>query len=84
LSAKYLHENKIKFVIETVEIKELVEDVISYAQKIDAGLITIMSEMLKSTRNLWLGSYAHQMVNHSPIPVLTVHVKDILRVATGG
>jgi nucleotide-binding universal stress UspA family protein len=83
-AAKYLHENKIKFVIETVDVKELVDDVISYAQKVDAGLISIMSEMLKSTRNLWLGTYAHQMVNHSPIPVLTIHVKDLLRVATGG
>jgi len=83
-AAKYLHENKLKFVIETVEVKDLVEDVIDYAKLADANLISIMSEMVKSTKNLWLGSYAHQMVNHCPIPVLTIHIKDLMRVATGG
>lgn len=83
-AAKYLHENKIKFIIETVEVKELVEDIITYAKLVDANLISIMSEMVKSTKNLWLGSYAHQMVNHSLIPVLTIHIKDLMRTATGG
>ncbi|MEI6577611.1 MAG: universal stress protein [Bacteroidota bacterium] len=83
-AAKYLHENKIKFVIETVEVKDLVDEVLAYAKQIDAGLIATMSEMLKTTKNLWLGSYAHQMVNHSPIPVLTIHIKDLMRVSTGG
>lgn len=83
-AAKYLHENKIKFIIETVEVKELVEDIITYAKLVDANLISIMSEMVKSTKNLWLGSYAHQMVNHCPVPVLTIHIKDLMRTATGG
>jgi nucleotide-binding universal stress UspA family protein len=81
---KYLHENKVKFVIETLEVKELVEDIIEYAERVDANLISIMSEMVKSAKNLWLGSYAHQMVNHSRIPVLTIQIKEIMRVATGG
>lgn len=36
-----------------------------------------MSEQEKSISNLVLGSYAHQMINHSPIPVLTFHAYQI-------
>ena len=38
---------------------------------------SIMSEQEKSISNLVLGSYAHQMINHSPIPVLTFHAYQI-------
>jgi len=36
-----------------------------------------MTEQEKSTANLWLGPYAAQMVNHSPIPVLSIHSKQM-------
>lgn len=50
---------------------------IEYAQQIDANLIAIMTDQVTSTKNLWLGTYAQQMVNQSPFPVLTVRAKQI-------
>ncbi|PKP21670.1 MAG: hypothetical protein CVU05_06245 [Bacteroidetes bacterium HGW-Bacteroidetes-21] len=43
---------------------------LDYARSIDADLISIMTEQEKSASNLLLGSYAHQMINKSWIPVL--------------
>ena len=36
-----------------------------------------MTDQEKSPKNLWLGAYAQQMVNHSPIPVLSIQSKAI-------
>jgi len=77
-SIKYLHENDIQYKVEYLEVKNMVDDLLTYAKTVDANLISIMTEMEKSTWNLWLGSYAQQMVNHSPIPVLTIHAKDVM------
>lgn len=48
------------------------ETAISYAQAVDADMIAIMTHQTQSSLNLIVGSYAQQMVNHSPIPVLSV------------
>ena len=45
---------------------------IDYATKVKAEMIAIMTEQVKNTA-FWLGPYAQQMVNHSPIPVLSIH-----------
>jgi nucleotide-binding universal stress UspA family protein len=55
---------------------------IDYAKEIKSELISIMSEQEGSTKNVWLGPYAQQMVNHSPIPVITIDKKDIYDVQT--
>lgn len=55
---------------------------IDYAKEIKAELISIMTEQEGSTKSIWLGTYAQQMVNHSSIPVLCVHSKDIYDVQT--
>ncbi|MFH0867029.1 MAG: universal stress protein [Bacteroidota bacterium] len=55
---------------------------IDYAKEIKAELISIMTEQEGSSKSIWLGTYAQQMVNHSSIPVLTLHSKDIYDVQT--
>jgi hypothetical protein len=42
-----------------------------------------MTEQETKTSNIFLGPYAHQMVNHSPFPVLSIHAKDTLATGTG-
>lgn len=69
---EYLTENEIKFKSSFVEADNITEETISYASKIGANLITIMTEQETSAANLILGPYASQMVNHSPIPVLSI------------
>jgi nucleotide-binding universal stress UspA family protein len=68
----YLTENNIKFKSTFIEADNITEDTINYANKIGANLISIMTEQETSTANLLLGPYASQMVNHSPIPVLSI------------
>jgi nucleotide-binding universal stress UspA family protein len=75
---KHLEEENIRYVIESVESDNLTNTTIDYALKINANLISIMTEQEISAKNLLLGPYAQQMVNHSPMPVLSIHPKDLL------
>jgi len=74
----FFKENNIKYKSVIIESKQITDDTIDYAVKINANLISIMTEQETSTANLWLGPYAVQMVNHSPIPVLSVKPKEML------
>jgi len=70
----YFKENDIKFKSTTKEAENITEETIKYAKKIGANLISIMTEQETTATNLFYGPYASQMVNHSPIPVLSIHV----------
>jgi len=74
----YLKENQIRFVVKEIDAGNISDSVIDYATTINANLISIMDEQEKAASNIWLGPYAQQMVNHSPIPVLVVHAKDYI------
>jgi nucleotide-binding universal stress UspA family protein len=75
---KHLEEENIHYVLESVQADNLTDVTIEYALKVNANLISIMTEQETSTKNLLLGPYAQQMVNHSPIPVLSMHPKELL------
>jgi len=75
---KHLEEENIHYVLESVHADNLTDATIEYALKVNANLISIMTEQEITTRNLLLGPYAQQMVNHSPIPVLSMHPKELL------
>ena len=72
----YLQENKVKFLLHEMEANNLTDATIEYAVGVNANLISIMDEQEITTSNLWLGPYAQQMVNHSPIPVMSIHAQD--------
>lgn len=74
----YLSENQVNHTIVELEADNLTDVTIDYAIKVDANLISIMDEQETTTANIWLGPYAQQMVNHSPIPVLCIHAKDLI------
>jgi len=74
----FLREENIRFKSVIMESSHITNDTINYAKEINANLISIMTEQETSTANLWMGPYAAQMVNHSPIPVLSVKPKDFL------
>lgn len=69
----YFKENNVNYVITYLESDNISETTLNYAKKINANLITITTEQEIDLSNLWLGPYAAQMVNHSPIPVLSIH-----------
>ncbi len=80
---KHFVKHGVKFVVEKIDASNVTKATIEYAMKVDANLITIMTEQTTSAMNLWLGPFAQQMVNQSPIPVLSVHPKEHLRISPG-
>ena len=74
-TTEYIKKKGIKCVNDSLLGSNITESTIEYAISVDAELISIMTEQVSSTKNLWLGKYAQQMVNHSPIPVLSNHPK---------
>ncbi len=75
---KHLEEENIKYRLENILTDNVTTGTIEFAKSIEANMISIMTEQEKTTKNLWLGPYAQQMVNHSPIPVLSIHPKEFL------
>ena len=75
---QHLEEENVKYVLEAVSADNLTDATIEYALNINANLISIMTEQETAAKNLLLGPYAQQMVNHSPIPVLSIHPKELL------
>jgi nucleotide-binding universal stress UspA family protein len=73
---EYVENKGIKCDVQYKFCDNITEGSIEYAMEKKAELISIMTEQEKSTKNIWLGPYAQQMVNHSPLPVLTIHSKN--------
>lgn len=69
----YFKENHVRYKVVFKEAENITETTLGYAAEIDANLISIMTEQETELSNLWLGPFAAQMVNHSSIPVLSVH-----------
>ena len=69
--ASYIDKQEIPCTIEHLQGDNLTDITLDYSRSINADLISIMTEQEKSVSNLLLGSYAHQMINKSLIPVLS-------------
>jgi len=78
----FLEGEKVNFLMASVEADNITNATIDYAKTIDADLIAIMTEQETTTANLFLGAYAQQMVNHSPIPVLSLHAKEYIKIGS--
>lgn len=74
---KYLDEREIENEVYSAEANNLTETTIEYAKKYECDLISIMTEQETTTSNLLIGPYAQQMVNHSPLPVISFRAKSI-------
>jgi nucleotide-binding universal stress UspA family protein len=81
--AEYLKEDGVKYIITSTEADNIADTIITYAKSIDANLISIMKEQESSTSNLWMGPYAQQTINRSPIPVLCIKPKNTLAQGLG-
>ncbi|MDD4149739.1 MAG: universal stress protein [Bacteroidales bacterium] len=74
---KYFDEQGIKYQSSLLVGDNITESTIEYAKTIDADLIAIMTEQTTALSNFLLGSYAYQMLNTSPIPVLSITPKGL-------
>jgi nucleotide-binding universal stress UspA family protein len=76
---EYFDKLKIKNSFTEMKNSNVTSDTLRFAEENDADLICIMTEQETAAANILLGPYAQQMVNHSPIPVLSVHPKSLYR-----
>jgi nucleotide-binding universal stress UspA family protein len=79
----YFEERKIRYVAVKKESENITRTTIDYAEAVGADLIAIMTEQETTTANIFLGPYAQQMVNHSPVPVLSMRSKELVSITTG-
>lgn len=75
--AEHLDDSGIPNTISGRDADNITNATIEYAAEVNADLIAIMTEQETKTKNILIGPYAQQMVNHSPFPVLSIHAKSI-------
>ena len=71
----YLQKYQVRFIEDTIVANDLTKSVLSYAVNVEADLIAIMTEQETPT-NILLGTQAQQLINQSPIPVLSIHPQE--------
>ena len=76
---KYLNEEGVDYVSTDIDCTNIADATIEHAEKTKSNLIVIMTEQETSTRNLLLGPYASQIINHSPIPVLSIPPVEFIK-----
>ena len=78
-----MEKEGVAFTMDFLEPENISDATIQYAKTMDVNLIAIMTEQETTTANLFMGPFAHQTVNHSPIPVLSIHPKETLATGQG-
>ena len=71
----YFNARELKSVTKTLVGESLPSLTCNYAEAVDAELITIMSSAIDKW-NVFLGSYAQQMVNKATVPLLSITPKE--------
>lgn len=74
---EYIKEHNCNCVSETLQSENMTRTVLHYADKINANLITIMTEQEHSSHNILLGPGAQQVVNQAAVPVMSLQPKEI-------
>jgi nucleotide-binding universal stress UspA family protein len=72
----HFDEKGINYIVESINSENIAADIIEHAKLIDADLIAIMTDIQDKSNSVFLGPFAQQLVNYSPIPVLSVHPKN--------
>jgi nucleotide-binding universal stress UspA family protein len=79
---EYLEDEGIIFHRDVLSCDNLTIGTIDYAKRVKANLISIMTEQETSPYNLLLGPYAQQMVNNSPVPVLSINPFETMEISS--
>lgn len=79
-AVKYLEDQKVKTVLERVQTDNITKSTIEYTQSTKSDMISIMTEQETTTANLFLGTYAQQMVYNSPVPIMTVRSRELIEI----
>jgi len=72
-SAEYLEKRGVKTMQDSFKGSNVADLTIVYAVHAEAQLISIVSNHRGNPLRMYLSNEAQEMVNHSPIPVLSIH-----------
>lgn len=70
----HLDKNKVNFIVKDVNTNNITQETIDYALDQKMDLVAIMTEQETTQANVFLGTYARQLVNNCPVPVLSVRM----------
>ena len=73
----HLDKNNVKYEIDDITTNNITQDTINFAVENKADLITIMTEQETTQANVFLGTFARQLVNNCPVPVLSVRMPGL-------
>ncbi len=71
-----LEKEEVDFVQDTIEGSNIVATILNYIDKNELDLISIMTDQGTTTANKFLGPYAQQLINNSPIPIISLRAKE--------
>jgi nucleotide-binding universal stress UspA family protein len=71
----YLVKHQVTVIEDSIIANDLTKAVLRYAEKVSADLIVMMTEQ-ETPVNILLGAQAQQLINQSPIPVLSIHPQE--------
>lgn len=74
---EFFDRHKVKYEREEMLGGNITNTTIEYAKSIDADLIIIMTEQEPNSSAFFMGKFAQQMVNHSPVPVMSIRPREI-------
>ncbi len=75
LAVRFLEKHKIKPVRDAIVASDITKAVLDYASKSAIDLIAITTEK-ETPVNTLLGPHAQQLINQSPVPVLSIHPRE--------
>jgi nucleotide-binding universal stress UspA family protein len=71
----YLQQHQILIIEDSIVANDLTKAVLVYAEKANIDLIAMMTEQ-ETPLNILLGAQAQQLINQSPVPVLSIHPQE--------
>jgi nucleotide-binding universal stress UspA family protein len=74
---KHFQSKNIRFKSSEMDAANLTGSTIEYAKDIEADMVVIMTEQETTASNIILGTFAQQMINNSPLPVMTIRARSV-------
>lgn len=78
----FLDEREINHTYELRQTSNLPQSCIDFAKEKKSGLILMMTETIML--NWFMGTGAQQLINHSPVPVMAIHTRDLMLSGASG
>lgn len=71
---EHLEKQKVAYHVNEIETKNITQDTINYAIENEIDLVSIMTEQETTQANVFMGTFARQLINNCPVPVMSVRM----------